>query len=256
MTEAQKIPSDQISNSDIFSVNLLYTNTVGIPIIVGIEQYLLTGQPVSLINKSSYFENVFNAVDFRFGPIAIFEDSQISGNLKAFTGVWNYINGALDSFDTFKKLSYPELIQMLPFITEFRIKSKEFYDSYLKALTGFSNYTAYDVGLMRSTIPKLIIDLDDFFDEDRSLSNYWKQKLALGLANLEGPNSSLASISINPIKEKEQCIPKYNSQPSGNYQRKKPNYIGPEENIVYVPTLKSPSNFVSYTKIPETKNNF
>src|SRR5438132_9069875 len=97
MTEAQKIPSSEISGYDTFSVNLLYTNTVGIPIIVGKEQFLLTGQPVSLINKSAYFENVFSQVDFRYGPIAIFEDSEISGNLKAFTGVWNYINGALDA---------------------------------------------------------------------------------------------------------------------------------------------------------------
>jgi hypothetical protein len=244
---ALQIPESQISNYDFPSVNLLYSNAVGIPILLGKEQFLLTGQPIALISRTQFFEKLFAEVDFRYGPIVIFEDSELSGNLKSLTGVWNYINGALEPLDTFKKLSYTELIQMLPFITDFRIKSKEFYDSYLKALTGFSTYTSYDVSLMRSSIPKLIIDLDDFFNEDRSLSNYWKQKLALGLANLEGPNPNLASISIKPIKT-ERCE-ELQKSPAKMMST-------PTENIVYVPTLKSPSNFVSYTQIPQPKNNF
>jgi hypothetical protein len=227
-----QIPESEISNYDFFSVNVLYSNSIGYPIYVGKEQYILTIQPISLISRSEYFDSLFKQVDFREGVLAIFEDSELSGNLKSLTSIWNYINGALEPFDTFRKLSYAELIQMLPFITEFRIKSKEFYDSYLKALTGFSTYTHYDVTLMRSSIPKLIIDLDDFFQEDKSLSNYWKQKLALGLANLEGPNQNLASISIKPIKtEKSEDL----SQCMTNLSLSLP-----KENITYIPTMRSP----------------
>lgn len=246
---AQPIPKEGISHIDFLSVKVLYSNSVGITIMVGSEKYLFSGQPISLIERSKYFETVFSKIDFRFSPIAIFDDSEITSNLLAFTSIWSYINGALEIHETFKGHNYTELIQMLPYIEEFSIKSKAFYDAYLSTITGFSNYDNYEVGLMRSATPRLIIELDTFFENDRTLANYWKQKLATGLANLEGPNTNLASISIKPIENKMpgscEIIPLSNA-PVG---------VSNNPNLIYIPTLRSPSKFVNYGVFPN-KNNF
>ncbi len=200
------IPETEISNYSLLSVQILYSNVVGIPITVGSEGITLTGQPISLVDKSDYFRTAFQKIDFRYSPLAIFDQFTLNGNFKAFTSIWNYVNGATEIYETLRNLNYTTLIQMLPFITEFKIRSKSFYDTYLKLVTGFSSYDNYEVSLMRSATPKLIIELDNFFAEDRTLSNYWKQKLATGLANLEGPNPNLANISIKPIENKmETC---------------------------------------------------
>jgi hypothetical protein len=191
------IPESEISNYDLLAVQILYSNAVGIPITVGIESIILTAQPVVLVARSRYFKNLFEKIDFRYTSLVIFDQ---------FTAIWNYVNGATDIYDTFRNLKYSELIAMLPFITEFQIISKAFYDTYLKAVTGFSNYDNYEVSLMRSSTPKLIIELDNFFGEDRTLSNYWKQKLAIGLSNLEGANTNLANISIKPMQQNSEVV--------------------------------------------------
>ena len=235
----QLIPKEAISYEKLLSVNILYSNSVGITIIIGAEKYMCTGQPVSLTSRSLYFETLFQKIDFRFTPIAIFDDSEITSSLKSFVSIWSYINGAIESHDAFKGHNYTELIQMLPYIEEFRIKSKTFYDTYLSSITGFSNYDNYEVNLMRGATPRLILQLDNFFSDDKVLANFWKQKLATGLANLEGPNTNLASISIKPIENK---MPDCNTMPITNPQSNTSRSPG----LVYIPTLKTPSRFENF----------
>lgn len=210
------ILESEISNYDSISVKILYSNIVGTPITVGSEAVILTGQPVSLTARSGYFETLFQKIDFRYSSLAIFDQFSLNGNFKIFTAIWNYVNGATEVYHTFKDFNYTQLIQMLPFITEFQIKHKEFYDVYLRKLTSFSTYDNYEVQLMRSATPKIIMELDNFFPGDRALSDYWKQRLLAGLSNIEGSNTNLATISIKPIEQKSELTCNI-VQPSPSY---------------------------------------
>src|SRR5689334_15997863 len=110
--EVSKIPCELIYDISNIAVQLLYSNTIGIPVLIGAENFMFSGQPISLVAKSNYFKSLFSQLDFRVQPVSLFSCEPIGPNLKAFTALWNYLNGAEEVPQIFEHLNYIELINL------------------------------------------------------------------------------------------------------------------------------------------------